>query len=517
MSLEGKTSTGGPAAAGAVGVEAPAAECLLEGGTVKEKITRDTSAKKTPIVLNTGKWTPEEFEYMLGLMEAFKAGHLPLQEGTTLRGFLSSMMKCKPKRISKKFEGISYNGRLTYKTAKDALSLQAAMLLRARLSELERRYLAAAEERDEGGQMQDHTSIDELLQQAMPTGTAGLPASGSMSLALPSSLAHQGTGSTAASHGDLFNNVPQDNPLSSMSGLGELGSLGGQLAGQLGDQELAFLKDMERARQRQSLISNSAGNSGLSANRFQQHEQKTTTTSLLSAGLASGNEAFCNMNNFMSSRENRQNIAANYQNQVNLSRELEQQQLLSSLSNGTNTSLALAALQQHRDRNRASFSNGSSLDEASRAAFPNLPLQSSRELLGSINNNDATLPSSSQHSIDFNRFVLQAPQDDATYFRQRLLPGMSSSNNTTLLGIGGGGNGNGMNNQSFDLASRLGSSSGSSLMDTTGFTLAQLEAATAGAGIGNSAGTDARASFSQLLKRQMEQNDALEQWKRQRR
>jgi hypothetical protein len=42
---------------------------------------------------------------MLGLMEAFKAGHLPLQEGTTLRSFLSKMMKCKPKRISKKFEG----------------------------------------------------------------------------------------------------------------------------------------------------------------------------------------------------------------------------------------------------------------------------------------------------------------------------------------------------------------------------------------------------------------------------
>lgn len=135
-----------------------------------------------------------------------------------------------------------------------------------------------------------------------------------------------------------------------MSGLGEVGSLGGQLAGQLGDQELAFLKDMERAQQRQSLISNCAGNGGLSANRFQQHEQKTTT-SLLSAGLASGNEAFCNMNNFMSSHENRQNLAANYQNQVNLSRELEQQQLLSSLSNGTNTSSALAALQQHQDRN----------------------------------------------------------------------------------------------------------------------------------------------------------------------
>jgi len=51
--------------------------------------------------LNKGKWTPEEFDYMLGLMEAFKAGHLPLREGTTLRSFLSSMMNCKPKRISK--------------------------------------------------------------------------------------------------------------------------------------------------------------------------------------------------------------------------------------------------------------------------------------------------------------------------------------------------------------------------------------------------------------------------------
>ena len=531
MSLEVKTSAGA-AGAGAAEVEAPAAETLLKADTTKELVVQDTGAKKTPILFNKGKWTHEEFEYMLGLMEAFKAGHLPLQEGTTLRSFLSSMMKCKPKRISKKFEGISYNGRLTYKKAKDPLSLQAAMLLRARLSELERRYLAAAEERDEGGQMPEHTSVAELLQQAMPTGTAGLPPS--MSLALPSALAHQDTGPTAARHGGLLNNVPRDNnTLSSMAGLGGLGSLGGaggQHAGQLGGQlggssfdsgtrkELAFLKDIERVQQRQNLFSNGAGNGGLAANLLQQHEQ-SATTSLLSAASASGNEAFRNMNDFMSSRENMQNIANNYQNQLNLTRELEQQQqqLLSSLSNGTNPSSALAALQQQRGRNRASFSNGSGLDDASRASFPNLPLQRSEGLSGLINSNDDTLPSSSQHSLDFKRFVLQAPQDDASYFRQRLLPGMSSSNNTSLLGIGGGGNGTSMSGQSFDLSSWLGNSSGSSQMGTAGFTLAQLEAATAGGGIGNTTGTDARAGLSQLLKRQMEQSDALEQWKRQRR
>lgn len=55
--------------------------------------------------LHCGKWTPEEEAYVQCLIEEFQAGFLPIREGTSLRSFLSKMLNCKPKRISKKFEG----------------------------------------------------------------------------------------------------------------------------------------------------------------------------------------------------------------------------------------------------------------------------------------------------------------------------------------------------------------------------------------------------------------------------
>ena len=39
------------------------------------------------------------------LVHEFKAGTLPLAEGTTLRTFLSKLLNCDPMRISKKFVG----------------------------------------------------------------------------------------------------------------------------------------------------------------------------------------------------------------------------------------------------------------------------------------------------------------------------------------------------------------------------------------------------------------------------
>jgi hypothetical protein len=84
----------------------------LDKESVVSRDMKTPAAKESTYYYHRGKWTNEECEYMLGLMEAFKAGHLPLREGTTLRSFLSSMMKCKPKRISKKFEGISYQVRV---------------------------------------------------------------------------------------------------------------------------------------------------------------------------------------------------------------------------------------------------------------------------------------------------------------------------------------------------------------------------------------------------------------------
>ena len=40
--------------------------------------------------LRRGKWTPEEEAYALRLISEFKAGLLPLTDGTTLRTFLST-------------------------------------------------------------------------------------------------------------------------------------------------------------------------------------------------------------------------------------------------------------------------------------------------------------------------------------------------------------------------------------------------------------------------------------------
>lgn len=50
-----------------------------------------------------GKWTDEEEDYAQGLMDAFSSGSLEdLDEGTSLRTYLSVKLKCNCKRVSKK-------------------------------------------------------------------------------------------------------------------------------------------------------------------------------------------------------------------------------------------------------------------------------------------------------------------------------------------------------------------------------------------------------------------------------
>lgn len=52
-----------------------------------------------------GKWTSEEQAYADRLIRDFEAGALPLENGATLRAFLSKKLNCDPMRISKKFAG----------------------------------------------------------------------------------------------------------------------------------------------------------------------------------------------------------------------------------------------------------------------------------------------------------------------------------------------------------------------------------------------------------------------------
>ena len=65
--------------------------------------------------LRRGKWTPEEEAYANRLIYEFKAGLLPLTDGTTLRTFLSKLLNCDPMRISKKFVGSNCIGKQVFR------------------------------------------------------------------------------------------------------------------------------------------------------------------------------------------------------------------------------------------------------------------------------------------------------------------------------------------------------------------------------------------------------------------
>ncbi len=71
--------------------------------------------KKKGPPLRRGKWTPEEEAYANRLIQEFKAGLLPLTDGTTLRTFLSKLLNCDPMRISKKFVGGNCIGKQVFR------------------------------------------------------------------------------------------------------------------------------------------------------------------------------------------------------------------------------------------------------------------------------------------------------------------------------------------------------------------------------------------------------------------
>lgn len=58
-----------------------------------------------------GKWTTEEQAYADRLIRDFENGILPLENGATLRAFLSKKLNCDPMRISKKFAGAKCLGK----------------------------------------------------------------------------------------------------------------------------------------------------------------------------------------------------------------------------------------------------------------------------------------------------------------------------------------------------------------------------------------------------------------------
>ena len=103
-----------------------------------------TTGKKKGPPLRRGKWTPEEEAYAARLIHEFKAGLLPLTDGTTLRTFLSKLLNCDPMRISKKFVGSNCIGKQVFRrrTADlNRLTSEQIQQSRIELSDLERRFL----------------------------------------------------------------------------------------------------------------------------------------------------------------------------------------------------------------------------------------------------------------------------------------------------------------------------------------------------------------------------------------
>lgn len=64
--------------------------------------------------LRTGRWTAEETEYCDKLIAAYEKGELPISEGVKLNDFLSTMLKSKQSRLTKKMK----NAKLSAKTYK---------------------------------------------------------------------------------------------------------------------------------------------------------------------------------------------------------------------------------------------------------------------------------------------------------------------------------------------------------------------------------------------------------------
>jgi hypothetical protein len=73
------------------------------------------NSRDAPLQPYSGAWTAEEKRYATALIQEFRDGNIPgLPDKTTMRGYLAEKLGCPTKRISKKYEGTGYNGRLPY-------------------------------------------------------------------------------------------------------------------------------------------------------------------------------------------------------------------------------------------------------------------------------------------------------------------------------------------------------------------------------------------------------------------
>ncbi|KAL7449972.1 hypothetical protein ACHAWC_004277 [Mediolabrus comicus] len=116
----------------------------LDNGNNSASSITDSGEEPTKQPLRRGKWTPEEEAYANRLIQEFKAGLLPLTDGTTLRTFLSKLLNCDPMRISKKFVGSNCIGKQVFRRKGadvNNLTPEQVQQTRLELSELEKKFL----------------------------------------------------------------------------------------------------------------------------------------------------------------------------------------------------------------------------------------------------------------------------------------------------------------------------------------------------------------------------------------
>jgi len=87
----------------------PDASCMSSAGSFfnsTDAANVDTTSTLEPVTpLRDGRWSREELKYAEALIQLFQEGWIPIENGTTLRAFLSSVLQCSPKRISDRFKG----------------------------------------------------------------------------------------------------------------------------------------------------------------------------------------------------------------------------------------------------------------------------------------------------------------------------------------------------------------------------------------------------------------------------
>ena len=186
------------------------------------------------------------------MIEEFQAGYLPIREGTSLRSFLSKMLNCKPKRISKKFEGSDYNGKQVYVSQPYKLTAEEARERRERLCTLESKFHQSVAELKNAEGMK-HQGIDGRLGAA----TAGLDSShrsggGAVGVAAGVPAASMGMGAASMGMGagaGGFAGAGASFPGAASMPFGMPNDMGGQSNQYL--EELAFQDSMLRLRAQQ--------------------------------------------------------------------------------------------------------------------------------------------------------------------------------------------------------------------------------------------------------------------------